>query len=195
LRRGERVREPRAPSILVGWQTAPARQLQALGGQMLARKAIVFGMGRAELRTVCFMIAYAKVSQNGKSSELAKINYRLAMLNAMGVVVVRLLYLARDLSILKQCVSWLPKRDRCPRRDGRRFIKVSAGYRLGTIAPTLVRGLPDMLLPADSRDERKFSGVNTHDPYFYAFGAREPRPAWSAGRETMYVWRIREERR
>ena len=128
-------------------------------------------------------------------SKLAKTDDRRAMLDAMGVVVARLFYIARDFSILKLCVLWLPKHDRCSRRDGRRFIKVSAGHRLGSIAPTIVRGVPDMLLPDGPRDENTFLGVNTRDPHFFAFEAREPRPARSAGRDTMNAWLIREKRR
>jgi len=144
----DRRQAPKPPGRQAGQRTAVAKEIRRHGRLMLSPKVVVFGLGRGDLRHV-FLIGYANLTQNFKKSGMVKVAEQHRMLDAMRGTVASIAGLAGMLRMLfmllydrKRCQRW-----RLGRAAARLHIKVFSAHLGWRCIPTVVRILPDLLLP------------------------------------------------
>jgi hypothetical protein len=141
---------PKPPGLDVGKRTKVAIEIRQLGRSMLSPGMVVFGLGRGDLRDL-FLIGYANLTQNFRISGMVKVAEQHRMLDAMRCAVSNLATLA---GLLRMLFTFLYDRRRCPRwklgrAAARLHIKVFAAHTGWRFIPSVVRVLPDLLLPRE----------------------------------------------
>ncbi len=145
---GTTRKRPREPDRDVGLRVEAAANIRDIGRTMLSPYAIVFGLGRYELRDR-FLCAYSVLTQKFTVSAMVKIAEQRELLESMRAALSALLSLAMELRML-QSAAWGTHRKRgsIGARALSLHVKVLSAHRLWRWTPMVCRTLPDLLVPA-----------------------------------------------
>lgn len=150
---------PKPPSPDVGRGMKEARNIRAYARDMISPGLLLFGLGRADLRSK-FLCAYSLHAQSNQSTALVLVQKQHDMLAAMQAAIYGVAMLAGAVRFLF-CLCWgrgRTQRWTLGRKALRLHIKVMAAHYAWRFIPSVVTALPDLLMPL-KEDGSVFRGI------------------------------------